>query len=70
MKTSPVTEKETRNVTVYRDHPDWDKYDRWFQLPSPLLRELFICKYVCDEDNFHFQLKWIEKEHPDCVYVY
>ena len=40
-------------ISVYREHPDWGKYDKWWMLPTDLLRELFITYWSrsCDEDG-------------------
>jgi len=68
------TDDDRWRVTVYRDHPAWDQYDRWFKLPAPLLAELLVAGYTVhgygrpDED--HPGVKHIRAAHPGAVLVY
>lgn len=59
-------------ITVYKDHPAWDKYNKWWMIPLSLLNELFIAKYECDHDErpTHEDIAFVEKQHPGCVYIY
>ena len=38
-------------ITVYRDHPEWDKREKWWMMPSPFLNELFVAKYEMGHDE-------------------
>ncbi|MGE0367275.1 MAG: hypothetical protein AB7Q00_16245 [Phycisphaerales bacterium] len=63
-----LADGETFRVKVFRDHPEWDRHKKWWMMPAPLLKELFVCAYDCDGTNQ--QMEWIENAHPDCVFVY
>jgi len=58
-----LTEGETFRVRVFRDHPEWDKHEKWWMLPV----EFFICYYDCEDQA---QLDWIAKEHSEAVFIY
>jgi hypothetical protein len=58
---------ETFPVHVYREHEEWERHSRWFNLPLPLLSELYVTTYDCDRPE---HLDWIEAEHPGHVFVY
>lgn len=62
-------------ITVYRDHADWDKYDRWFKMPIALLRELFVARYFVKGDDvlpedIERHAKTVHAQHPGSVLVY
>lgn len=65
---------DRRTITVYRDHPEWASNAlagrRWFQMPSSLLRELFVVQWSVPDDRFDEELARIETEHPGAVFVY
>ncbi len=58
---------ETFPVRVFRDHPEWDRCEKWWMMPSHLLRELFVATYDCEDGA---QLRWCYDQHPGCVLVY
>lgn len=62
-----LAEGETFSVKVFRNHPDWDKYEKWWMMPSHLIRELFVDQWDCDCQE---HLDWLEKQYPDHVFVY
>jgi hypothetical protein len=62
-----LAEGETFRVRVFREHPEWDRHEKWWMLPSELLEELFVCSYDCE---YQEQLNWIANQHPGAVFVY
>lgn len=60
-------------VEVYREDERCTGL-RWFQFPA----DTYVCSYSCeplDPEEFpstpnREQLRWIEREHPECVFVY
>jgi hypothetical protein len=62
-----LTDEETFTVKVFRDHPEWDRCERWWKMPSNLLRELFVDVYECQTQG---HLDWLNDTHPGCVFVY
>jgi hypothetical protein len=37
-------------VRVFREHDEWSLHDRWFQMPTQLLRELYLETWDCPEE--------------------
>lgn len=62
-----IEEEEVFQCKVFRDHPEWDRHEKWFMMPSSLLRELYIVTYDYSTPD---HLAWIEQQHPGCVFVY
>ncbi len=70
-----MTTMDERPITVYRDDPAWDQHERWFQVPSDKLRDLFVARYIVrGEDLDHADVarhaKTVFANHPGCVLVY
>ena len=58
-------------ITVYKDHPEWDKREKWWMMPNTLLSELFVARYECGEElPTREDIAFVEKQHPGCVYIY
>ena len=65
------------SVKVFRDHVAWDSHAKWFMLPSPLLRELYVASYdlAADEEgdysgNWQADSEFLQSSHPGCVFIY
>lgn len=62
-------------ITVYRDHPEWDKHDKWFKMPLALLQELYVARYLVkgddvDDADVKRHAQTVHAMHPNCVLVY
>lgn len=62
-------------ITVYRDHPEWDKHDKWFKVPQALLEELYVARYIVRGEDVDYcdikhHAKAVHAMHPDCVLIY
>lgn len=62
-----LADGETFPVKVFKDHPEWDRCERWFNMRLELLRELHVATYDVDNPR---QLDWLEKQYPGHVFVY
>lgn len=68
-----LADGEKVTVKVFRDHPAWDEPTprglprRWWELPRPLLAELFVAAYEVEDRG---QLDWLENKYPGHVFVY
>ena len=62
-----LAESESFRVRVFREHPEWDRHEKWWMMPTGLLEDLFICSYACEDQE---QLDWIASQHPGAVFVY
>jgi hypothetical protein len=67
-------ECEVWTVKVFREHERWGDCELWFMMPAHLLNELYVCTYEvrrdCRPTEASKCIRWIRKEHPDCVLVY
>ena len=60
----------TFTVRVFREDPIWDKYERWFMVPTPDLRRLFVGGWTCHEDHALALTTHLHAEYPNHVLVY
>jgi hypothetical protein len=69
-------ETTTTKVHVYKESPVWETVDRWFMLPSHVLRRLYIKTYLCtveiglEREHTEDIAKELHAKHPGCVLVY
>jgi hypothetical protein len=57
-------------IYVFRKHEEWAAHDRWFQMPMNLLRSLFVCVCLVDENRLSSAVEEIERRYPGHVLVY
>jgi hypothetical protein len=57
-------------VDVYREHADWDRYDRWWKLTAERLGELFVGRWECGEYQADELVDSLRAKYPDHVLVY
>lgn len=66
--------REVYYVKVYRDHPAWSAYRKWFLIPYRLLRELYVGTYTRrgygPTTEASSVVREIRRRHPGCVLVY
>lgn len=55
---------------VYRESPEWNKVERWWQLPADVLRELFVERWECDEYDAWDLVAELKRKYPDHVLVH
>ncbi len=60
----------TFTVRVFRESPLFDKYARWFMIPTPDLLALSVGGWTCHEDDSAALIAHLEKEYPNHVLVY
>lgn len=69
-----MTEQFTRTIQVYGESPVWDRYARWFQVPTDQLDALWVAGYTMIGDvhvaDVESMAARVRAMHPGCVLVY
>lgn len=66
--THNLADGEAFKVRVFRDHPGWDRHEKWWMMPVALLEELFVASYLVETPG---ELRWLEREYGEgYVFVY
>jgi hypothetical protein len=70
-----MTTEVTRKIHVYQDSPVWDKYDRWFKVPLPMLDSLYVATYeLTGDDVWECDVEAlaapIREQYPNHILIY
>lgn len=64
----------TRTIQVYGESPVWDRYARWFHVPTDQLDALWVAGYTMIGDvhvaDVERMAARVRAMHPGCVLVY
>lgn len=65
-----IDAEDRSEIKVFRDHPAWGTKEKWFMHPMGLLNDLHVASFSVLDSEFATELAKIEREYPDCVFVY